>query len=150
MDGRVVRKLLESKLLQKGASVKPLFILTFTVALVIVPAARPAVADTYYDKLGVYDHDIDAYKSTSIAVCRTVQHENPDFMKPPANTSALKHLVRLYAACQHSLVHAHTPIGVLRVNNIGFGATCMALAVVDNAEPLMSECNEKSYLPAPN
>ena len=108
--------------------------------------AAPALANTDYSKFRISDADIAAYKSTNITACQQVQAQNRDFMKPPANIPTLKHFVRLYAACQRSLESAHAPRGVLRVNDVGFGATCIALGVLDTTENLIPECNMKSYL----
>lgn len=106
-----------------------------------------AVAATYYDKLGISDRDIIAYKQTSIPACRTAMHENKDPMKPPGNVAVLRHFVRLYAQCQRGLENQNAPIGVLRVNNLWFGMTCIALGAIDVDNPIMPECNMKSYLP---
>lgn len=108
--------------------------------------AVPAVAEPDYSKFHISGHDIDAYKSTHVVPCREIQEQDPDFTKPPSNVPTLKHFVRLYAACQSGLEAIHSPVGVLRVNNVGFGATCVALALLDSKESLMNECNMKSYL----
>lgn len=113
-------------------------------------SSASAPPDKYYNKLGLWDHDVDTYKKLQIDSCQTVQQKNPDYMKPPADADTLRHLVRLYAQCQSALEHQHAKVGVLRVNDLGFGVSCVALAMVNTSGDVDEDCNIKSYLPAPH
>lgn len=112
------------------------------------PSPAPT-KDAYYDKLGIWDHDIAAYRNTDIGSCSEVQAENPDPMKPPASVSALRRFAHLYGQCQAALEARHAAVGELRANDIGLGATCVALGLMDTADDIDPACNLKSYLPTP-
>ena len=53
--------------------------------------------------------------------------ENRDPMHPLV--ANLPHYVRLYTQCRHELEKRHASLGVLRANDLGLGASCMAEAV---------------------
>lgn len=124
-----------------------LLLLALTAAAVFFATASLAFADTHYARLGISNRDLQAYKKLSITSCTTARQENRNPMNPPANIHKLRNLARLYARCQSSLEARHASLGVLRVNDMFLGETCIALGLVDTNDPVMRACNIKSYLP---
>lgn len=120
------------------------------VTIAIVLSASAAYADQYFDKLGIWQHDIENYKhiSQSIPPCATVWRENPDPFHPPA--AGLEHFVHLYAQCRYVLEHRHASIGVLRVNDLFLSIACIGFGATGGNAGESRECNLKPYLPSPH
>jgi hypothetical protein len=113
--------------------------------------ASPApTQDTYYGKFGIWNHDLDAYKRLDIPSCAEGRVLDPDFTKPPADPDKLRRIAHLFGDCHQQIATYHYGVGVLRVNDLMLGSTCIALRAVDLDPDLPDACNIESALPKPN
>lgn len=114
--------------------------------------ASPAPAttrDTYYDKFGLWDHDIAAYRRVNIEPCQMGLAEDQDPMRPPADATKLRRYAHLFGDCHRALKDQGAKIGLLRVNDMNLGMTCFALRLADTTDDLPGDCDLESALPGP-
>ncbi len=112
-------------------------------------ASPQPTKDTYYNKLGIWDHDIDAFKKIEIPTCAEGLSEDPDFTRPPADQVKLRHIATLFGECHRSIAARHLGVGLLRVNDLMLGTACVALGATDADDDLPEACNIESALPKP-
>jgi hypothetical protein len=118
-------------------------------ALVFCFAPAIAMADPDFSKLGFTANDLTIYRHVSLPACASVRQENKDPMEPSGGVDAYRHYAHLYAQCQAEMEAQHYGVGVLRVNDVFLGVTCVALGATDPGDDVDPACNIKSYLPKP-
>ncbi|HKE36886.1 MAG TPA: hypothetical protein VKB39_05620 [Candidatus Baltobacteraceae bacterium] len=110
--------------------------------------SQSATQDTYHAKLGIWDHDIAAFKNADIASCREGRLVVPDFMNPPSDPEILRaKAAGAFADCRRAIVTQHLGKGVLRVNDVYLGSVCAELSLRDRVVDLPEPCDDESVMP---